>query len=145
MPFALITAGLLMVITAANNTHVQLANQLKTDGTAFTKWMVAIGMVGAAGYVSDLQTLSRTFLVLILLAMILSNSQSGKGVIGNFQDAIDQGPAAVSPSSSGTASPSPALSQAQTSADTLNSWFANPSIAGFKTFLFGAPAQGSTP
>lgn len=106
MPYALIVIGLAMIVTAANNTHVQLATQLRSDGTAFLKYLVAFGIVGSAGYVDSLRVLSRTFMLLIVLAMILANSKTGRGFFGNLQDAITQGPATIpaapeAPSTSG--------------------------------------------
>jgi len=82
-----------MVVTGVQNTYAALGAQLQSDGVAFLKWGVAIGIVGAGGYVSDLQGLSRAFLGLILIAMILSNSKSGQGFLGNLLNAINAGPA----------------------------------------------------
>lgn len=100
MPFLLIIAGLLMVVTAANNTHAQMAAQLGKDGTEFSKWLVAFGIVGGLGYVDDLRNLSRAFMALILISLVLSNSKTGRGVIGNFQDAINAGPTPIAPAPS---------------------------------------------
>lgn len=94
MPFALIPIGLVMVVTGVNNTHAQFASQLKSDFTGeknFTKWIIAIGGVGALGYIKDFEQLSRYFMALILIALLLSN----RGVIAKFQEAIEKGPAAV--------------------------------------------------
>lgn len=95
MPIALIIIGLVAILTGVNNTYRQAATQLQKDGTDFLKWIVVIIILGAMGYVKDLQTFSRAFLTLILVAMVLSNSRTGKGLIGNFFGAIDQGPETI--------------------------------------------------
>lgn len=92
MPFLLIIVGAIMVVTAWHNTHVQFAQQLRRDGTDFIKYGVAIGGIGAAGYIPDLEPISRLFLALIIVSLVLSNSKTGRGIIGNFEDAINAGP-----------------------------------------------------
>ena len=54
MPFALIALGLVLVITAAQDTYAQLGKEIRSDLTgqgSFTNWAAAIGMAGALGYV----------------------------------------------------------------------------------------------
>jgi len=113
MPYALIAIGVAMVVTGVQNTYAALGTQLQSDGVAFLKWGVAIGIVGAGGYVSDLQGLSRAFLGLILIAMVLSNTKTGSGFLGNLLNAINAGPATTGKSaisgaagSTGTSTPS---------------------------------------
>ena len=89
MPFVLILIGTLMLVTSVQGTQAQFATQLARDGQGFIKYGIAVGVVGAAGYVSDLQTISRLFMALILVSLVLSNSKSGVGLIGNFQNAIN--------------------------------------------------------
>jgi len=101
MPYALIAIGVAMVVTGVQNTYAALGAQLQSDGVAFLKWGVAIGMVGAAGYVQDLRQLSRAFLGLILISMILSNSKTGAGFFGNLKNAINAGPATTSAGTGG--------------------------------------------
>lgn len=94
MPFVLILIGVLMIVTAANNTHVQMAGQIKSDfNSGFLKWVLAIVIVGAAGYIEDLRGLSRAFMVLIIISIVLSK----KGFIANFAQAINLGPAPITP------------------------------------------------
>jgi len=89
MPILLIM-GLLMVVSAVKNTHVQLGEQIKSDFTGpgnFTYWLAAIGIVGAVGYVKPLQAFANAFLVLIFLSFILKNG----GVFDKLQEALAQG------------------------------------------------------
>lgn len=101
MPFALVIIGLLMIITGINNTYSPFASQLQKDfsgSKSFIVWILALGSVGALGYVKDLRQFSHYFMALILLSMILSN----KGVFQNFQAAIAAGPIAPTASPDAT-------------------------------------------
>ena len=93
MPYALVIIGLLMIITGVLNTYAAFASQLQSDFTGpgnFVFWVIALGSVGALGYVDSLRTFSHYFMALILIALILNN----KGVFANFQKAIQSGPIA---------------------------------------------------
>jgi hypothetical protein len=87
MPFALLAIGLLLVITAYNNTQEVLSRQLKADfsgNTGFIYWIAAIVIVGSIGYIRPLQSVSRAFLALILIVIFLTNS----GVFSKFNQAL---------------------------------------------------------
>jgi hypothetical protein len=76
MPFALVGIGLILIVTGVRDTYGQLGAQLTKDFTGsqnFTVWILAIGSVGALGYVRELRTFSHYFLALILLSLILAN------------------------------------------------------------------------
>lgn len=114
MPFALITIGLVMIVTGINNTYSQFASQLSNDlfgDKGFIPWLVAIGAVGALGYIDSLKQFSHYFMALIIIALVLSN----KGVFANFQAALKAGP--TTPNAPPA---SPALSGNSSTAD-LNS------------------------
>lgn len=87
MPYALIAIGLTLLITGAQNTYAALALQLQKDFTgsqSFLTWVIALGSVGAIGYVKSLQTFSTLFMSIIILAMLLSN----QGFFQKFSAAI---------------------------------------------------------
>jgi len=91
MPIALITIGLLLVITGVKNTYAQFGAQLKNDFTGqnnFTTWLVAIGLIGAVGYVPALRAFSNGFLVLVFIVIVLKNG----GAFDNLKSALAQGP-----------------------------------------------------
>lgn len=79
MPFALLTIGALLIISALRGTYSSLGKQLVADmvgsgsGTGFIAWVAAIGAVGAIGYAPDLRTPSRILLGLIFLGILISN------------------------------------------------------------------------
>jgi len=88
MPFAILTIGILLVITAYNNTQPLLSAQLQKDmsgKTGFIYWIAAIIIVGAVGYIKPLEPISRAFLLLILTVVFLTNS----GVFSQFNSALE--------------------------------------------------------
>lgn len=91
MPFALVTIGLVLIVTGAKDTYQQLGHQLIGDFTGdnnFTWWVASIGAIGALGYIESLRPFSRAFLALILVGMVLRNG----GVFTKLQQALTQGP-----------------------------------------------------
>lgn len=90
MPFALVTIGLLLVITGFQNTYAQLGSQVGKDFTGpgnFTYWVIALGVVGALGYNDTLKPFSRAFMALIIVVIFLSN----KGFFAQLNPAISEG------------------------------------------------------
>lgn len=93
MPFALVLLGLILIISGVKNTHRALGQSLVDDFTGpgnFFYWVGAIGAVGAVGYWEKARPLSHAFLVLILVAMVLSNG----GFFARLQEAFARGPVA---------------------------------------------------
>ena len=88
MPFALTTIGLLMIVTGVRGTHATFASEVRDDGGAFLKWIVALIGAGSLGYVEKLEGLSNAIMALIIVSMVLSN----KGFFVQLQDAINRGP-----------------------------------------------------
>lgn len=91
MPFALVTIGLIMVVTGARDTHTQLASSIREDfigPQSFLWWIAAIGAVGSLGYVKSLRPFSHAFMALILISMVLSN----EGLFTKLTDALNKGP-----------------------------------------------------
>jgi hypothetical protein len=113
VPFALITAGLIMIVVGAKGTHREFGAQLASDFVGprnFTYWLAAIGAVGALGYIEALRTLSHAFMALIIIAIFLSN----EGFFAKFQEALNRGPQAIKRGSTGSAIAAPkTLEQAQ--------------------------------
>ncbi len=92
MPIALMFIGLTLIITGIQDTYVQMGRQLRADLTGgFSMFMLAILMLGALGSIPAFEKLAKTFMVLVIIAIVLAN----KGFFTNLQQAIKQGP--VSP------------------------------------------------
>lgn len=84
-----------MVIAAVRDTvkdstpqsHDGLVSLLKNDFTGknnYWYWVLSILIVGSIGYIKPLQPVSRAFLVLIVIVLVLSN----KGVFAQFNQAF---------------------------------------------------------
>lgn len=87
MPFALVTIGLLMIITGAKGTYKEFGEQLTSDFTGegnFLYWLAAIGGIGALGYIDALKPISRSFMTLIILIMVIRN----EGLFDKLREAI---------------------------------------------------------
>ncbi len=105
MPYVLTIVGIMLIVSGIRNTHAQLGAQLKSDFTGagnFTYWIIAIGMVGMAGYVKVLQTPSRIFMAIILLGIFLS--KGNQGFFPQFTAAIKAGPENITPAADAPAS-----------------------------------------
>lgn len=137
MAFVLLIVGLLMIVTGAKGTYADFGKQVASDFVGpgnFTYWVAAMGSVGALGYIDALRTVSRLFLALILIAMVLAN----KGFFNQLTAALKQGP--VAPAGTGA----PAANQSTspgTGADgkTLKQSLTTPGGGGFWSFM-GIPS-----
>lgn len=106
--------GLILIITGILNTYSQLATQLQSDFTgskSFIVWIIALGAVGALGYIKDLRSFSHYFMALILIGLVLSN----KGFFQNFTAAIKSGPKAPTASAQPSGSSAPVSQSSSTS------------------------------
>lgn len=87
MAIALIAIGLLLVVSAAQNTQGTLFSLIKQDLTgqnSFLEWILAIFLVGAIGFIPKLKGLSTALLALVLLAIFL---KKGNGFFAQLQAA----------------------------------------------------------
>lgn len=78
MPIFLIIAGAIFLIASTRGTHIQLGELLKlqfTGSGSFTAWAFAFVLIALVGTVEQLRPLSRAFMALLLLVMILRSSQ----------------------------------------------------------------------
>lgn len=83
MPYALILAGALLLVSGVRNTQADLFALLKKDFTGphnFIFWFLAIMAVGSIGYVPKIKPVSDAFLILVILVLFLSN----KGFFAQF-------------------------------------------------------------
>jgi hypothetical protein len=91
MPFVLVVVGILMIVTGVQGTYAQFGTQVSKDfyGTGnFFYWLVAIGVVGAVGYYDPLRGISRLFMALVIISMVISN----KGLFAKLQQTLASGP-----------------------------------------------------
>lgn len=107
MPFALVTIGLLMIVTGARNTHVCFARQLQSDFTGppsqnFIWWIAALGAIGAIGASEKFRGVSRMLMALVIIVMVLAQSRNGGGgFFGQLYAALQKGPEKIDPAQCG--------------------------------------------
>jgi hypothetical protein len=94
MPFVFIIIGIVMVAAGLQGNSMKLAGLVKNDlfGTpSFLYWFLAIMVIGALGYISAIRPLSRAFLVLVLIVLVLANDKNtSSGLIEKFQQSFDE-------------------------------------------------------
>jgi hypothetical protein len=88
MPFVLIIAGTVLVISAVKNTQQILFYLLARDFTGpnnFIYWFLSILAIGAIGYIPRAKPISDGFLILVILTLFLKENT---GFIAMFQQQI---------------------------------------------------------
>lgn len=140
MPFALITAGLILVVTGAKDTYQAMGQYLIADFTGagnFIYWVIALIVIGSIGYIPDFRGFSRLFLGLVVIVFIVSNN----GVFNQFMAALRQGPIAPQQTQVATPVAIPIQQTGGTSGSSGSSAFgtaANVASTGFKLLsMFG--------
>lgn len=91
MPIFFAFVGTLFIVSGVRGTTSQLTTLLKADFTGtpnYLEWSIAIVIIGAIGYFKELSTISRAFLVLVLVALFLSEHG---GFAQQFFSAFTQG------------------------------------------------------
>lgn len=89
MPLLLIGAGIILIITGLKGNPGALWTQLGNDFSGpnnFLYWILAIVILGGLGYIDALKSLSRLFLVLLLVVLLLDN----KGVFSQLKTFLQQ-------------------------------------------------------
>lgn len=157
MGFALVVAGLLMIVTGGRGTYAAFGAQVAKDftgppGQNFTYFLVGIGAVGALGYVQSLRTISRLFMLLVIISIFLAN----KGFFAQFTQALKTGPVAPqAPAGTSAATPAAIASGAALSNQQSGSTLFGPnppsnsgqaSFNGWMNYLLGTgTSTGTTP
>jgi uncharacterized membrane protein HdeD (DUF308 family) len=92
MPFAFIIIGIVLLVSGVRQTSSNLLTLVSGDLTGennFIYWILSILLIGAVGYIPDLKTLSRAFLVLVLLVLVIrEDDKQGGGFFAEFQKAV---------------------------------------------------------
>jgi hypothetical protein len=91
MPFVFLVVGAVFITAGVRGQSANLLTLLKGDFTGsnnFIYWFISIVVVGAVGYVKDLQALSRAFLVLVIIVLLLNEDKNGQGFFTEIQAAI---------------------------------------------------------
>lgn len=87
MPFVLIGAGVLLILTGVKGDVTKLYGLLQGDFTGqnnYLYWMLSILLIGFLGYIDSLKTFSRALMFLVIVVLFLHN----EGFIKQFQDQV---------------------------------------------------------
>ena len=96
MPFVFLIVGAVMVTAGVRGQSQNLLKLLKGDlaGTdSYLSWIVAILLIGSLGYIEALRPVSRAFLALVLIVILLKAGNpkgQGGGFFNQFETAINQ-------------------------------------------------------
>lgn len=126
MPFAIVTIGIILLITGFNGNEAKLFARVKGDLTgqkSFIWWFLAIAVIGGIGYVPTLKPVSTAMLALIIIVLFVSNN----GVFQQFNTALKN--ATATPNAApGSSTPNLAPLQPLSPLPTLNE---SPDESGF--------------
>jgi len=91
MPLVFIATGALLIISALKGSPSDLAALIKYDfwqrqPHGYVYWFVSILVLGSLGYIPSLKNLSKMFLVLVLVVLLLEN----KGFFSQLQSFINK-------------------------------------------------------
>jgi hypothetical protein len=89
MPFVFIIVGIVLLVSGVRGQSANLLTLLKGDLTGsnnFGYWIFSILVIGAIGYVQDLRQLSRAFLVLVIVVLVLEENKKTSGSGGLLQE-----------------------------------------------------------
>lgn len=99
MPIAFFIVGSVLIAAGVRSKSSDLWQLVKGDFSGdnnYTRWVVAILIIGVIGYVDTLRPVSRAFLALMMLVLFLSNG----GFFAKFNEDFFSATAASSNSSS---------------------------------------------
>jgi hypothetical protein len=105
MPFVLAALGIVFLVVSIQGTQGTLYGLLKSELTgkdSFIPWVLAIVLLGLAGYIKTIRPVTNALIGLVFLVMILVN---GKGFFGALNKAIANPTAPAQASTSPPASP----------------------------------------
>ena len=86
MPIFFLVIGLLLIVTVVRGTTIGFAKRLGQDiSGGYLKWLAAIIVIGAVGFVPSMKSPSRYLLALIAVVVML---RSGSGFIAKLAEQI---------------------------------------------------------
>jgi hypothetical protein len=108
MPIVFAVAGLLLIVSGVRGTVISsdaskpsLVGLVKQDFTGqpnYFEWVVAIVLIGAIGYIPKMEPISRAFMALVIVGMLLSN----KGFFAQLKALSKQSALTTQPTGAGT-------------------------------------------
>lgn len=102
MPLALLIFGVVLLLSGWRGTYADLGARLASDFSGFLPWLTAIIVIGAIGYIPEMEGFSNAFLLLVIVVILLSNN----GVFAQWANLSVQ-----PPTPAGSTSPIPSQDQ----------------------------------
>ncbi len=93
----LIVAGVRDRVTNGNPSLMSLVKDDFTGNNPFWKWMLAILLIGALGYIPAMRPISRGFMALVIVVFVLSN----EGIFTKLQETFKSNTNTISSNTSG--------------------------------------------
>ena len=90
MILAILIIGAVLLVAAIRNSQDALFTALGQDVPGYVVWAAAIIAIGMVGYVKGLKPVSQALLVLVFVALILSNN-TWQNILAGFQSAQKSG------------------------------------------------------
>jgi hypothetical protein len=78
MPIVFGFAGILLIVAGVRGQTTQLFSLVKSDFSGqpnYFEWMMAIFLIGVIGYIKELSTISRMFMILVAAGLLYKNKQ----------------------------------------------------------------------
>lgn len=94
MPWALLFIGLIFMVAAVKGNHGDLFKLLKKDMTGsdnFIVWVMSIVFLVLIGNIKSVKPIADSFILLLLIALVLSSRKSGKNIFADFISQIKEG------------------------------------------------------
>ena len=108
MPIVFAVAGLLLIVsgvrgtvTSSDPSKPSLVALVKADFTGqpnYFEWVIAVVLIGAIGYIPKMEPVSRAFMALVIVGMLLSN----KGFFAQLKTLTKQSALTTQPTGAGT-------------------------------------------
>lgn len=112
MAFALLIIGVALLVSAIRNTQGTLFSLIQGDfigRNSFLPWFGAMFLIGAAGYIPKLKSISTAFMVLVIVVLFLKKGQGFFPQLGSALSAPQSQPAASAAQPNSGLNPLPAL------------------------------------
>lgn len=104
MPLLFIGTGVVFLLTGLQGDAGTLYNLIKGDFTGknnYVYWMLSILILGSLGYIKSLESLSKVFVALVIVVLLLDN----KGFFTQLQAFVKSSDTATANSNSNTTTP----------------------------------------
>lgn len=94
MPYFLLIAGIIFLVTGIRGNQNDLITLLKSDFSGannFIYWVMAIVVIVMIGYIKVIRPVSDAFLGLVILVIIVANYKRGGDIFSSFINQVRAG------------------------------------------------------